>query len=168
MQVNKLHLALFVSWLIFTIAAFAKLTFDRLVQFDPDGVLNNISRAEFANTILNSSTDINNNRTIINFYQPNCACNNISDIHVQQLEEVALKTGYKFINIEVNEELLVPSTPSIAIIGEASELIYFGPYGEGLGCTQTNGFAATVFENHLKGFSANLIVKTASGCYCNT
>ncbi|MDO6445428.1 DUF6436 domain-containing protein [Colwellia sp. 1_MG-2023] len=167
-KVDKFQVALFFSWLAFTACAFIFLTIERIAEFDPNGVLENTSRAELVNRIFANNQPLNNASTIVNFYQADCACNSVSQNHITQLEQVAKKNGYEFVNVEASDKYSVPSTPSIAIIGESSELIYFGPYGEGLGCTQTNGFATTVLENHLKGFSANLIISSAKGCYCNT
>lgn len=161
------QISILISWLIFTFIGFMYFTFERLSEFDPNGVLKNISRNQFTQSFLDEKIAMSGSNTIIHFYQTDCACNNSSETHIQQLNDVATKNNYSFVSLEVDNALLVPSTPSVAIINETNELVYYGPYGEGLGCSQTNGFALTVMNNHLLGYSANLIVQSAKGCYCN-
>lgn len=168
MKINKFQVTLFIGWLTFTAIAFTLFTLKRIVPFDPNGALEKVSKTELINKIFESNKSIDKANTIVNFYQADCACNEVSKNHIKQLENLAVSNSYNFINVQLEKDQFIPSTPSIAIIDNQSNLVYFGPYGEGIGCSQTNGFAKTVFKNHLKGYSSNLIISSAQGCYCNT
>ena len=60
--------------------------------------------------------------------------------------------------------VVIPSTPSVAFADKKGGILYFGPYGLGLGCSDTVGYAKTMLGNYLKGYSANILVKDAKGC----
>ncbi|WP_413699741.1 DUF6436 domain-containing protein [Psychromonas sp. KJ10-10] len=69
--------------------------------------------------------------------------------------------------MELGEHNIIPSTPSVAIISNMGEVIYYGPYGQGIACSQTAGYAQTMLKNYLKGYIGNVVIKDAKGCYCS-
>lgn len=162
----KLNHVVVLAWIVSTVLAFMLLSFERLKQFDPTGHLKGLSAIEFGQ-LLDREFDSDLSQTIIHFSQPECACNNASQQHVQQLNKLASEHMFKVRDVNVAQINLVPSSPSVAIIDKQGKVVYFGPYGEGLECANTKGFAITVFKNLLHGFSAELIVENAQGCYCN-
>ena len=107
-------------------------------------------------------------RAIIHFTQTGCHCNNVSQRHIDSLNKQANASQFSVSSLQAGQlEGLIPATPAVAIIDQG-KLVYFGPYGQGIGCSQTSGFAQTVLNNLQKGFAANLVVSDARGCYCNT
>ncbi|NVK25147.1 MAG: hypothetical protein HWE10_09485 [Gammaproteobacteria bacterium] len=160
------------TWFVFTLICFVYLTFDRLIAFDPQDKLTNISPDVFQQKLVDINKDLlgiePKKGIILHFQQNDCACNVSSEAHVNALKELAQMHTVEFRNIDPTLiPDIVPSTPSVAILDDNGQLVYFGPYGEGLDCSQTDGFALTVFNNYLKGFSASLLISDAEGCYCN-
>lgn len=164
---NKTPILIVVSWCIFTLAAFTLFNFQRLQFFDPKGKVKNMTTSQFEKRLV-KVLPVKMPKTLVHFSQTDCECNKASQRHIEQLNKSARENLYHIENIEIKASSFIPSTPSIAIIDEFGSLAYFGPYGEGLDCAQTNGFAFTVFNNLLQGFSSELIVELAQGCYCNT
>lgn len=162
--------AIIAVWLGFTFSAFAYFTANRLVEFDPLEQLANIDNTQFIDKIEELTNLANHsNATLIHFSQKNCSCNSLSSNHKENLNLIAAKAQLAVTEIELtNSNQFIPSTPAVAIISEKNELVYFGPYGQGISCGETQGFAQTAFENYLKGYSANLIADKAKGCYCQT
>jgi hypothetical protein len=167
-KVKKTHLFIIFIWLGSTVLAFAYFINGRLVDFDVDGKLNTIDNHQLA-IALSSYTDalINHEKsTILHFSQPDCKCQQYSHDHIQDINKIASEHHFNIMNIRVKKDSVVPVTPSIAILDDQGDIVYFGPYGEGLACSQTSGYAQTVLHNLLKGYAANLIIKEAKGCYC--
>ena len=108
--------------------------------------------------------------TIIHFTSENCACTQFSEAHKTSINNKAQADGFTVLNIHLprHAQTVIPSTPSIVIISEIENLLYFGPYSTGLACSETNGYIETVLQSYAKGYDANLIIDDAKGCYCNT
>lgn len=155
-----------VLWLSFVSYAFYYISYENLNAFDPDGKLEKISREELSVEI--AATFSGSQNSVIHFIDDQCECNSNSQRHMEELSMEALAIGYNVIYVNPQNFPNVPSTPSTAIIDSEYNLVYFGPYGAGLLCSQTNGFALTAFKNHIKGFDANMVISDVSGCYCNT
>jgi len=140
----------------------------RLVVFDENSKL-----AEIEHTMLKDYLEpfivnaIHDDRgKILHFSSEDCHCSQYSNKHIADIDRLAQKNSFEVLNIQLKEHEVIPATPSVAILNNIGDVIYFGPYGEGLACTKTEGYAQTVVHNYLKGFSSNLIIKEAKGCYC--
>ena len=175
-QPNKtktpIHLYIIVvMWLGFT--GFAAIYFitDRVVAFDPQNKLINISQTTLVNSVM-AEFDLPEEmpNTLINFISEDCSCNTISKEHLSDVKNNAVKDNMSVINIILPEGLsdIIPSTPSVLALNKKSELIYFGPYSEGLSCGKGEGIIDLVMSNYKKGFNAQLIMTNSKGCYCNT
>ena len=151
-MIKLIHVVV-LAWIVSTVLAFMLLSFERLKQFDPSSRLKGLSAIEFGQ-LLDREFDSDLSQTIIHFSQPECACNNASQQHVQQLNKLASEYLFKVKNVNVAEINLVPSSPSVAIIDEYGDIAYFGPYGEGLECANTKGFAITVFKKIIQGYQS--------------
>ncbi|MEP0354157.1 MAG: DUF6436 domain-containing protein [Paraglaciecola sp.] len=166
---KRVQFGVLLAWVAFTIFAFRYFTFERLIEFDLNGQLEGTNTAVFR-TLLSqeyfSGLALPAN-TIINFISPECGCNKVTQIHINGLVKSAHKQRMSVLNMEPNHSSLVTSTPSVVITNNNSEVVYFGPYGAGLGCSNTEGLAQTVFDNYIKGFSADMIVADVKGCYCH-
>lgn len=157
-----------IAWLSFTIAAFGYAINDKLVRFDFDHKLEGVDHYQLAmylKPFINSSPNLSQN-TVLHFSKPNCACQKTSEQHVNNLNKLAKENSFNVINVSINKHDIIPSTPAVAIMNNEGELIYFGPYGQGIACSQTSGFAQTMLNNYVRGYSANVIIKEAKGCYC--
>ncbi len=169
---TRFHLAIVIVWLTFTVAAFTYFISDRLVKFDFDNKLKNINHQQFASSLkpyikaFQQNQNIGN--TVLHFSKLNCKCQKYSEQHIQDINKIALENKFNIINVVVDDDEYnsIPATPSIAIMTTMGEIIYFGPYGQGLACSQTSGYAQTVLKNFIKGYNANMIIKDAKGCYC--
>lgn len=169
MPVKQRHFAIVVLWITTTIASFIYLTSGRVVEFDPQHSLAQISHQEFLTKWQQISDNLPSQRSIVHFQQEGCHCNQVSERHMQTINKQASADDFAIQQVSLSPQLakLIPSTPAIAII-DKGQLVYFGPYGEGIACSQTNGFAQTVLSNLQKGYAANLVVSNAKGCYCHT
>ncbi|WP_448213458.1 DUF6436 domain-containing protein [Colwellia sp. MEBiC06753] len=149
--------------------AFAYLLNKQLVMFDPEYGLaqhtpKSLLTALAQDNLLAEALNENGNM-IVHFQSPNCQCDQVSSGHIMALNnQAAHHFSIKQITVSANHSA-IPSTPAVAIV-ESGELLYFGPYGQGIGCNNSQGFAQTVLNNLNKGFRANIIVSDAKGCYC--
>lgn len=166
--ITKLQLGIITAWLMFTIAAFGYFISDRLVSFDEYGKLKNIENDEISNYLSRylDHNAVENTQTIVHFSTPNCDCQQFSEEHIEDINTLGRSNGFSIKNIALIKDKVIPSTPSIALIDGAGKVIYFGPYGQGLACSQTTGYAQTMLNNYVKGYSANIVIKEAKGCYC--
>lgn len=167
-QPSKSQVFIIVIWLVFTFLAFSYFINNNLVFFDKNNKLKGINNQDFAMHLTKFTPDLLNNSTgtIIHFSNGSCHCNQLSDKHIGEIDQLAQVNNFNVLSVNVQIDNFIPSTPSIAILDNVGELIYFGPYGDGLSCSNTTGFAKTVLKNHIKGYSANLILNNAKGCYC--
>ncbi len=164
-----LYIIVFV-WLGFTVLAAIYFISDRIVAFDPNNKLVNISQTTLVNRIMaefDLPEDMPN--TLINFISEGCQCNKISKEHLSDVKNNAVKQNMSIINITLPEGFsgIIPSTPAVLALNTKSELIYFGPYSEGLSCGKGEGIIDLVMSNYKKGFNAQLIMADSEGCYCN-
>lgn len=167
-QLKKRHLTI-VVWLSFTVLAFAYFAKERLVKFDVDNKLQGVDHLQLANYLQDytSTETIGLGNRVIHLSKPDCDCQKFSQEHILDLNKMAEDNQFSIVNVVVEQHEFIPATPSVAILDESGDIIYFGPYGQGLGCSETSGFAQTMLNNLLKGFSANIIIREAKGCYCH-
>lgn len=163
-----MQLGVIFVWLSFTIAAFAYFISDRLVSFDEFHKLKNIDNADISNYLSHYLPPNNNGsmQTILHFSTINCECQQFSEAHINEINNLGISHGFNIKNITINQDDMIPATPSIALIDSTGSVFYFGPYGQGLACSQTTGYAQTMLNNYVKGFMANIVIKEAKGCYC--
>jgi len=166
---SKLQLVILIAWITFTLFAFGYFIQDRLVSFDSKEKLKGVEHQELSAHLAPYSIQEGNKgkQTVLHFSTPNCDCQTYSDKHIQEINELADEHNFTIKNIEIYEHDVIPSTPSIALMDESGEVVYFGPYGQGLACSETSGYAQTILNNYLKGYSDNIVIKEAKGCYCS-
>ena len=166
--ITKVQVGILIFWISFTITAFGYFIKDRLVNFDVNDKLENIDYTAMSNYLAPYIGQNNNEKkyTVLHFSTTNCTCQKYSQAHVEDINKLAIANNFNIKNIVINEDDVIPATPSIALIDGLGDVIYYGPYGQGLACSQTSGYAQTMLNNYLKGYSANIIVKEAKGCYC--
>lgn len=167
--ITKLQLGILIVWLSFTIAAFSYFIDGKLVDFDSSQKLKNIEHTDISNYLSHYITHNNNDnmQTILHFSTPECDCQQFSEKHIIDINNLASSHGFNIKNISIKQDKVIPATPSIALIDSAGSVIYFGPYGQGIACSQTSGYAQTMLNNYVKGFKANIVIKDAKGCYCD-
>tara|TARA_R110001583_G_scaffold10698_7_gene49170 strand:+ start:22251 stop:22751 length:501 start_codon:yes stop_codon:yes gene_type:complete len=163
---TRFQFAMLALWLSFTVLAFSYFINDKLKDFDADNKLANITALSLAPQIRSFLSSDSAENSIIHLSKKNCGCQATSEVHIQEINNIALVNHFNVINVVLEEHDTLPSTPSIAIINNAGEVIYYGPYGQGIACSQTAGYAQTVLKNYLKGYMSNIIIKEAKGCYC--
>lgn len=167
-SVTKTQIAIVIAWLSFTVAAFGYAISDKLVNFDFSNKLQGIEHKQLASYMKPYLDPLMKNvgNTVLHFSKPNCDCQKTSEQHIQEINKLASDNSFNIVNVVINQHEIIPSTPSVAIMDNEGGVVYFGPYGQGLACSQTSGYAQTMLNNFLKGYSANMIVKEAKGCYC--
>lgn len=170
-SVGKRHWIILVLWLSCTYAAFVYVVNKQLVDFDPSGWLAKAQPQIVKNRLQSSLAIDTQGKSVVHFTQANCDCQQFSARHVESINQMASKAKFNISQIELTAEsasnAMIPSTPAIAII-ENGELVYLGPYGAGVGCSEVSGFAQTVLNNLIKGFSDKILISQAKGCYCQT
>lgn len=170
-KITRFHYIVFIFWLVFTVIAAIYFISSRLVSYDPEEKLTG-QNSIFVMQELRKLDQLNNvdlGNTIIHFTSNNCSCTQYSEAHKRDINKQAELTGFKVINVNLPASLstIIPSTPSIMIVSDTQDLLYFGPYSIGLACTESNGYVETVMNNYAKGYRSGLILNDASGCYCN-
>lgn len=164
-----LYIIVFI-WLGFTVLAAVYFYNDRLVHFDPENKLGNIPASTFVNNVIsefNLPSQMPN--TLITFTNERCQCNQSNQEHWSDVNKTAIKDKMSVVNIDLPQNFsgIIPSTPSVLVLDNNSQLIYFGPYSEGVSCGIGEGIIDLVMSNYKKGFNAELINNNAQGCYCN-
>ncbi len=161
---------LFVLWLAATLFAAHYFISARLVAFDPDNRLISVNSSELIEQMAQLSVLEDNEltNTLIHITSENCACSIYSKKHKQDVSQQAKAQGLSVLNVNLPETYnsIIPSTPAALIIDNTGQLIYFGPYSEGLACSSSNGYIELAMQNYQQGYSANLIVADSKGCYC--
>ena len=167
-KLTKWRLTIVFIWISFTVAAFIYLVRDKLVSFDLENKLAGINHLQLGITLKPylDSVLAGKGNTVLHFSQPNCDCQQYSEAHIQDINKIATDYEFTIIKVVLKEHNIIPATPSVAIIDVLGEIIYFGPYGQGLACSQTSGYAQTMLNNFIKGYKANIIIREAKGCYC--
>ena len=167
-NLTKWRVTIVIVWLSFTVAAFTFFVGNKLVPFDFENKLAGINHLQFATSLTPyiELVPIGKGNTVLHFSKPACDCQKYSESHIQDIDKIATENEFNIIKVVINEHNIIPATPSVAIIDTLGELIYFGPYGQGLACSQTSGYAQAMLNNFLKGYTANIIIKEAKGCYC--
>jgi len=168
-KITKLQLAILIAWLGFTLSAFGYFITDKLVSFDSNKKLKNVDHQKLSTFLSAYSLPIEGNKkhTVLHFSTSTCNCQKYSNEHIQEINELAADHDFTIKNINIDEHDVIPSTPSVALIDESGKIIYFGPYGQGLACSQTTGYAQTILNNFIKGYNENIVIKEAKGCYCS-
>lgn len=162
---------LFIVWIISTLVAATYFISARLVPFDPEKVLSSVTGNQLI-TELKSSGLLKHKdfiNTVIHITSEDCHCSKFSKDHKAALNLQAQNDGFNVINIIASKKVrnIIPSTPAALITDKQGQLIYFGPYSEGLACSSSNGLIELVMNNYRKGFNSKMIVEQATGCYCN-
>jgi hypothetical protein len=158
-------------WLGFTLFAAIYFIGQRLVAFDPQQKLVNVSQSTLVTNIMAEfALPKHMPNTLINFVSEDCKCNKTSKSHLSDVKNTASQQNMSVINIILPDNFsgIIPSTPAVLALDDRSELIYFGPYSEGLACGKGEGIIDLVMSNYKKGFNAQLIMANSEGCYCNT
>jgi hypothetical protein len=166
-----LHLYVIVAvWLIFTVCAAIYFISNRLSEFDPEQKLVDISQETLVHRIM-AELELPEHmpNTLINFISKSCSCNQTSKAHRIDVNKKASQEKMSVINVTLPENFsgIIPSTPAVLALNNKSELIYFGPYSEGLSCGSGEGIIDLVMSNYKKGYNAQLIIEKSTGCYCN-
>ncbi|MCQ8879488.1 DUF6436 domain-containing protein [Pseudoalteromonas shioyasakiensis] len=164
------HYMVFAVWLVFTLIAGVSFIQSRLVAFDPTDKLLYANGESLINDIsaLPQLSEEHINNVLIHFTSEGCECAQYSDRHKKDITDAAKEDGFTVLNIHLPKgtQSIIPSTPATLIVGQSSELLYFGPYSTGLACSESNGFVELVLNNYRNGFKSDLIVGDTTGCYC--
>lgn len=162
---------MFILWLCLTLIAAVYFITSRLILFDPNMKL----RGKDSSLVLQQVREIEElknislSNSIIHFTSENCSCTQYSKEHKASINQHAKLEDFNIINVKLPSNLLtiIPSTPSILIVDEIEDLLYFGPYSAGLACSESNGYVETVLQNYVQGYNSDLIISNVEGCYCN-
>jgi len=161
------HIGIIVTWLAFTLIAFAYVSMDRLVAFDASGKLEQLT-AQQLSTLLQAEYQDSAvfKGSVIHFSKDDCRCSKFTEPHVLSLAKLAENHSWRNFYQNPVADSVVETTPAVAIFDGNANLVYFGPYGQGIGCSEATGFAQTVLNNHMKGYLDSVIISAAKGCYC--
>ncbi len=145
----------------------------QLVTFDDNASLQQKSvQAELLSTL-----GLTPNRpTLVHFYQNDCRCDGVSAEHIARAKRLATEAGFAVSSFDASQfKNLIPATPAVMLINASASrqqkspsITYLGPYGAGLGCSDTSGFIDTALNNLSKGFDSQLVISKVRGCYCKT
>lgn len=170
-QAKPSHYIALVIWLVFIIGAAVYLIGRELSSFDPNAILSKASPEKLVESIdlsLGDGTQLE--KTLIHISDEACHCNRYTQKHQLAINKLADTKNFSIQHVSVNElqeSTYIPSTPAVMLVGENNELIYFGPYAQGIACSENNTMLELSWKNYLKGYNANIIFSEAEGCYCN-
>ncbi|MGJ8680637.1 DUF6436 domain-containing protein [Paraglaciecola sp.] len=147
----------------------------QLVDFDPDLKLSAaISDIKFEQKLVQAIGQSHQlpNKTVVHFINEDCFCQIVSSSHINNLSSQLNDEGFQniYIDLQKNPILreIIPSSPSIAIIGAQQELIYLGPYAEGYGCLTGTSLVDNIIQKVFsKKIENSVLITEAQGCYCN-
>ncbi|NRA52564.1 MAG: hypothetical protein HRU23_00270 [Gammaproteobacteria bacterium] len=167
------HYLVLGGWLMLVVLAAVYFIRLRLVSFDPDQMLKGIESDLFISEIKRLAGLDNEklSNTVIHFTAPNCHCTQFGEAHKKAINTSAMSQGFNIVNVQLDPtdlNTIIPSTPAVLLVDKLGQLLYFGPYSQGLACSQSNGFIETALNNYKIGLSAKLILSETQGCYCNT
>ena len=168
---KKFHYLLVAVWLLCTFLLAGNFIADRLVPFDPQGKLANANGVEILTALGLDSDKLRDSRngTLVHITSEACFCSDFTLEHQSILDEMALQDELKVVRIsdeKIDKGKLIPSVPAVALLDANGKLAYFGPYSEGLACTESNGLVEVVMNNLRHGFNPELVVNDTTGCYC--
>lgn len=108
-----------------------------------------------------------NSKAIIHFTADGCRCNKVPKDHKVEIDRLVKSEGFEVINKKLNSQLsdIVPAAPSVVVV-DRGQLVYLGPYSAGYSCSKTNSFVDMAINNHLQGFSSDVVVSDVTGCFC--
>lgn len=166
-------------------------------------VVNNadFNQSQFDDTLIRASIVRNNDRadiraTVINFWNPACACNRFNEQHIQRIIANYQTQGIRFVTVTdkkhfndaaikqarlkfdtelmsshvFNDTALPPLSPSAAILNHEGKLVYLGPFSSGVFCgTGKTQFVEEAITKILEGETVSLPQQNkAFGCYCES
>lgn len=157
-------------WLVSIVVAAKYFMQQRAIAFDPNELLTNINEQALLATIL--STEVTTKfppTTLFHIYNTECKCNVVTEDHMNSVFAFAKSHDFTIKKILLTKAMkdVVPSVPAVLATDEKGELLYFGPYGQGISCSVSNGIIDMVLKNFLNGFKFSSIHNKATGCYCN-
>lgn len=180
MNLKRNALYLIVSlWFVGILASLVYMSISSVTAFDPDNqLLRQTSSQEydlvFAHQLEKQLTNIDN--TVLHFVEEGCRCNSTAEEHINSVYQLARQNHFKNRTIDINAITfiqqddylpIIPSTPAIAVFGDAGKLIYFGPYSAGYSCSVGNGIVESFISSQSNKMPGAAIVADTLGCYCN-
>ncbi|MDH5425136.1 MAG: DUF6436 domain-containing protein [Gammaproteobacteria bacterium] len=135
---------------------------------------------------------------LVHFWQPGCSCNRFNSAHVNAISKKYQQENFKLVTIVrphpdfsdqqiikmageqfasqviIDQHLLlagkarIPAAPAAAVIDEAGQLAYFGPYSDSTFC----GLGGTAFVERVadlltQGQTPSLLNTMVFGCFCD-
>lgn len=150
------------------LVAFIYFTSARLVHFDPSGRLESLNSSDITSFNSNGNTiSLSENKlTVFHLLGSNCHCNDLNNEHISSINNIANSLHFTVKQIKLEQSDIIPSLPAILVTGNQGELLYLGPYSQGLSCSKGSSFVETALNNFKAGYNSALMIKEAKGCYC--
>jgi len=169
-QFTYQHYIIVGVWLVSIVVAAKYFMQQRAIQFDPNELLTNINEQVLLSTIL--STEVTTKlppKTLFHISNTECKCNLVTEDHMNSIFSFAKSHDFTIEKIPLTKAMqnVVPSVPAVLVTDEEGALLYFGPYGQGISCSASNGIIDMVLQNFLNGFKFSSVHNKATGCYCN-
>ena len=146
----------------------------RLSPFDPAQQL--ISRsmdvnfeAELSRALQSRLGPLNN--TLVHVRSGRCFCETLAARHSSKISQDFGRRGYRNIELQLTEDdqllAFFPSSPALVVFNQAQQLIYLGPYAEGLGCiSNDNSLIEQIVRLSSAQYGGPMINAEPEGCYC--
>lgn len=160
------------GWLFTIIAIFSYFVSARLVEFDPNGTLSKLRVDEVKDAVFQSSHSSKlTENTLYHISQSHCPCNEKTAAHIVKINQQAKLQGISIHYMALTQAQLssipeITATPAVLFVGKKTELVYLGPYAQGLACSETAGMIDITLRNYQKGFNNQIVFSNAQGCYC--
>lgn len=112
--------------------------------------------------------------TVVHFLDDKCSCTRFSRPHIEALESTHIEARHVFVEPGNSKGMfagefsdLVVTSPSVAVMNKAGSLAYYGPYTDGLVCSQGNDLVKRVFENLAQDSNYQWMNVLGYGCFCD-
>ena len=103
--------------------------------------------------------------TLIHLGRPDCFCNRFNLPHRDEILAHYQPLNVHFAAPPLPDALAV-STPAVALVDEAGELRYIGPYSDSLLCSVGDGLVEPLLDQMLAGQQPDMLHTTGVGCFC--
>lgn len=163
-----------VSWFALVLFGISYFLEQRLVWFDGQGQLLELSNSEKLEPELVkvlSQQGYSLAGGVFHVTSSGCSCNWRSSGHISSVKRQVTDSGGENFIVDIDQfptlKRFVPATPAIIMFNKSSELIYLGPYADGAFCTTESSFVEELIPSVSMISKAPKWVNTVSkGCYC--
>ncbi|MUH72590.1 DUF6436 domain-containing protein [Psychrosphaera haliotis] len=167
-KLSLINISLVFVWLVGTVFAAYYFVSKRMTHFDSNNQLANVEVEQLFKRLNDEGLiSSENSKAVIHFTADGCHCNKVPESHKVEIDKLVRSEGFEVSNRKLSDQFtdIVPAAPSVIVV-DNGQLVYLGPYSAGYSCSKTNSFVDMAINNHLQGFTSDVVVSDVTGCFC--